>query len=164
MMEKLETGDSKTPEKMELGDENEEQLLRSSSVENTGSTSSSILLSGDEDDDDGVNVTIRPLVPKEVPVSTPTNLGEKVKLSGAKKKRFAKLLGEGLSRADALSLVRSSGASSTPKRGRNINDSNNSGGGDENPDSKRKKKHFGSELGQLPFTKHKKRSPYLSTN
>ncbi|KAL9697189.1 hypothetical protein quinque_000630 [Culex quinquefasciatus] len=134
-------GEDKRPEKMDLGEENEEQLLMSSSAEQTGSTSSSILLLGDDDDNDGINVTIRPLVPNEVPASTPTNQMEekKGKLSGAKKKRFAKLLQDGLSRADAFLLVQSSGSSSTPKRVRNMNESNNSGGGDDNPDSKRKK-------------------------
>lgn len=139
--------DGKLPENMEIGEENEDLLLESSSVESAGSAVASIALSEDEDDEDGINITIRPLATKEVAVGTPDaggvglnhatgGAGGQGKLSGAKKKQLAKLLKAGIPRAEAVSKVQSSGATSTPKRGR-MNDSNNSEGGDDKPESKR---------------------------
>lgn len=107
----------------------EEDLLQSSSMDDIGgggSISSSILNS--EDEEDGVNITI-----KEIRNDLQSNLQNpeinvRPKLSGAKKKRFRKLLLGGHAREEALSMVLTPSNVPTPKRSRNMNNSSNSDG------------------------------------
>ncbi|XP_065081792.1 uncharacterized protein LOC135704249 [Ochlerotatus camptorhynchus] len=115
-------------ENMETEDTHkEDDLLQSVSMDNVGSggsVSSSILNS--EDEDDGVNVTIKEIRNEQQQSESRPVL--KPKLSGAKKKRFKKLLLSGHGREEALSMVLLPPNVSTPKRPRNINSSNNSDG------------------------------------
>lgn len=115
-------------EEMETEDAvQEDDLLQSASMDDVGvasSVSSSILNSDDEDD--GVNVTI--MEPQQDLPRNPQTEVHRPKLSGARKKRFRKLLLSGHDWEEALSMVTASSNVSTPKRARNINSSNNSDG------------------------------------
>nr|XP_029714496.1 uncharacterized protein LOC115258514 [Aedes albopictus] len=116
----------------------EDDLLQSVSMEDIGgggSVSSSILNSDDEED--GVNVTIKEV--HNMPPENPRNRESEVvrpKLSGAKKKRFRKLLLSGHNREEPLSMALMPQQVSTPKRTRNMNCSSNSEG---NPIPKKQK-------------------------
>lgn len=117
-------------ENMDVDDRKEDDLLQSVSMDDVGgegSVSSSILNSDDEDD--GVNVTIQE-IRNQMQVNDQNQNQERqilrAKLSGAKKKRFKKLLLSGHGREEALSMVLVPPKESTPKRPRNINNSSNS--------------------------------------
>lgn len=137
-----ETAGEKAPEKMitdqEEGSDTEEGLLGGASQEDAASVSSSILNDDDDDEEeDGINVTIRKVdTPKPAIQPNDVDKEEWVELSGFQRRKYSKLRNNGVPRAKALALAQQKAPPSTPKRTRNLNDTNES---EDNPNHKRKK-------------------------